>query len=49
MKRWYKALQQRPALRRGYAVGQEFGKPTGNWDEEARKNLIAHRNPGKPD
>ncbi|GJL88550.1 MAG: thiol:disulfide oxidoreductase [Minwuia thermotolerans] len=49
VKRWYKALQQRPALRRGYAVGQEFGKPTGNWDEEARKNLIAHRNPGKPD
>lgn len=40
VRRWYKALQQRPALRRGYAVGKELGKPTGNWDEQARKNLM---------
>ncbi|MEQ9121916.1 MAG: glutathione binding-like protein, partial [Alphaproteobacteria bacterium] len=39
VKRWYKALQQRPALRRGYAVGSEFGKPDGNRDAEAVKNL----------
>ena len=39
VKRWYKALQQRPALRRGYAVGQEFGKPDGQRSEEAAKNL----------
>lgn len=26
VRRWYKALQQRPALRRGYAAGQELGK-----------------------
>jgi GST-like protein len=46
VKRWYKSLQQRPALRRGYDVGREFGRPTGTWDEEARKNLMAHPNPG---
>jgi len=46
VKRWYKSLQQRPALRRGYDVGREFGRPTGKWDEEARKNLMAHPNPG---
>ena len=40
--RWYKALQTRPALRRGYQVGSEFGKPQGVWDEEARKHLMAH-------
>ena len=45
VRRWYKALQARPALRRGYEVGREFGKPTGNWDEEARKHLLAHPDP----
>lgn len=40
VRRWYDALKQRPALRRGYEVGKEFGKPTGTWDEEARKHLI---------
>jgi len=40
VKRWYKALQGRPALRRGYNLGKEFGKPDGNWDEETRKNLM---------
>ena len=39
VKRWYKALQARPALRKGYAVGQEFGKPTGKRDAEAQRNL----------
>ncbi len=47
VRRWYKTLQQRPALRRGYDVGREFGKPTGDWDEEARKNLMAQANPGR--
>ncbi|HUT49024.1 MAG TPA: glutathione S-transferase N-terminal domain-containing protein [Alphaproteobacteria bacterium] len=45
VKRWYKALQTRPALRRGYDVGRELGRPTGTWDEETRKNLTAHPNP----
>ena len=45
VRRWYKALQGRPALRRGYEVGREFGKPTGNWDEEACKHLLAHPDP----
>lgn len=40
LRRWYDAMKQRPALRRGYVVGREYGKPTGNWDEEARKNLM---------
>ncbi len=47
VRRWYKALQTRPALRRGYDVGKEFGKPDGNWDDEARKHLMAQANPGK--
>lgn len=40
LRRWYDNLKQRPGLRRGYVVGREYGKPTGNWDEEARKNLM---------
>ena len=47
VRRWYKALQTRPALRRGYDVGKEFGKPDGNWNDEARKHLMAQANPGK--
>ncbi|GLQ06530.1 glutathione S-transferase N-terminal domain-containing protein [Sneathiella chinensis] len=37
---WYDRLKVRPALRRGYMVGRELGKPSGKWDEEARKNLM---------
>ena len=47
VRRWYKTLQQRPGLRRGYDVGREFGKPTGDWDAEARKHLMAQANPGR--
>lgn len=46
VKSWYKALQQRPALRRGYDVGRELGRPTGEWDAEARGHLMAQANPG---
>ncbi|NKB56720.1 MAG: thiol:disulfide oxidoreductase [Alphaproteobacteria bacterium] len=46
VKRWYKALQTRPALRRGYEAGRELGKPTGNWDAEARKYLLPQNDPG---
>lgn len=42
VRRWYDLLKTHPGLRRGYQVGQEFGKPDGKWDEEARKNLMAH-------
>ena len=42
VRRWYDHLKTRPGLRRGYEVGKEFGKPDGNWDEEARKNLMPH-------
>ena len=45
VKRWYKALQQRPALRRGYEAGRELGRPSGEWDEEARRHLMANANP----
>ena len=38
--RWYKLCQTRPALRRGYEVGKEFGKPNKTWDEETRKNMM---------
>lgn len=47
IRRWYDKLKERPALRRGYMVGREFGKPTGNWSEETRKNLTAQRVPVK--
>lgn len=40
VRRWYDLCKQRPALRRGYTVGKEYGKPKGNWDEETRKNLM---------
>lgn len=45
IRRWYDNLKERPALRRGYLVGRELGKPTGNWSEETRKNLTAQRVP----
>ncbi|MEH6403462.1 MAG: glutathione S-transferase N-terminal domain-containing protein [Sneathiella sp.] len=41
VRRWYDLMKERPALRRGYKVGSEFGKPDGKWDDEARKNLMA--------
>ena len=40
VRRWYKALQQRPALRRGYDAGKELGKLMLEWDEETKKNLL---------
>lgn len=45
VKRWYDALKERPALRKGYKVGSELGKPTGKWDDEARKFLSAQAKP----
>ncbi|MDF2368497.1 glutathione S-transferase N-terminal domain-containing protein [Sneathiella sp.] len=47
IRRWYDALKARPALRRGYEVGRDLGKPTGKWSEESRKNLMAQRRPAK--
>ena len=40
VRRWYKALQQRPALGRGYDAGKELGKLMLEWDEETKKNLL---------
>jgi GST-like protein len=39
VRRWYDALKQRPALRRGYEVGREFGKP-GKMDARAKEILL---------
>jgi GST-like protein len=47
VRRWYKTLQARPALRRGYAAGGELGKPTGTWSDEARRHLSAHPDPAR--
>ena len=47
IRRWYDNLKARPALRRGYEVGREFGKPTGKWSDESRKHLTAQRQPAK--
>ncbi|MFT6558240.1 glutathione S-transferase C-terminal domain-containing protein [Sneathiella sp.] len=41
LRKWYDRLKGRPGLRAGYKVGAELGKPTGKWDEEARKHLMA--------
>ena len=46
VRRWYKALQQRPALRRGYDAGKELGKLMLEWDEETKKNLLPGYKPG---
>ncbi len=40
VRRWYDQLKTRPGLRRGYDAGKEFGKPKGEWDEEARQHLM---------
>jgi GST-like protein len=45
IRRWYDLMKGRPALRRGYEVGRDLGKPTGEWSEETRKNLMAQRRP----
>ncbi|MEE2996052.1 MAG: glutathione S-transferase N-terminal domain-containing protein [Pseudomonadota bacterium] len=42
VRQWYDLLKTRPALRRGYDVGRELGRPDGKWDEEARRHMIAH-------
>jgi GST-like protein len=42
VRRWYDVLKTRPALRRGYDLGKELGRPEGKWDEEARRHMIAH-------
>ena len=42
VRRWYDLMKTRPGLRRGYEVGRDLGKPTGEWDDEARKHLTAH-------
>ena len=49
VKRWYKALQQRPALRRGYDAGKALGKLKMEWDEETKRNLLpGYRPEGEP-
>jgi len=41
VRRWYDALKQRPALRRGYDVGKEWKRAaTAGFDAEARKHLF---------
>ena len=42
VRRWYDHMKTRPALRRGYEVGKELGKPAGKWDNEAQKHLMPH-------
>ena len=46
VRRWYKALQKRPALRRGYDAGKELGTLMLEWDEETRRNLLPGYRPG---
>lgn len=44
VRRWYDALKQRPALRRGYDVGKEWKRAAAaGFDEEARKHLFGGR------
>jgi len=48
VRRWYDALKQRPALRRGYDLGRELKQATfeGGPDEESRKHLFGAGRPG---
>lgn len=49
VRRWYDALKQRPALRRGYDVGRDQKKRTFQGpDEEARRILFDPTSSGKP-
>ena len=45
VKRWYKSLQGRPALRKGYDVGRDWQRPTGTWTDEERRILMAQADP----
>lgn len=45
VRRWYDHLKQRPALRRGYEVGREFGKP-GQMDPKAKEILLGLKQDG---
>jgi len=45
VRRWYDHLKERPALRRGYEVGRELGKP-GTPDPKARESLFGAKPTG---
>ena len=48
VRRWYDALKERPALRRGYDVGSELRKATFQGpDDEARKHLFGQNGEGQ--
>jgi len=40
VRRWYDACKLRPGRRRGYELGKEFGRPTGQHSERARQILF---------
>jgi GST-like protein len=50
VRRWYDALKERPALRRGYEVGADLRRATfeGGPDPRAREHLFGQRTPSEP-
>jgi GST-like protein len=43
VKRWYDAMNARPAVRRGLQVGEELRRPPEEWDDESRAILFGNR------
>ena len=46
LKRWFDAMNERPAVQRGLKVGEELRRPPEEWDEESRATLFGNRRPG---
>lgn len=42
LKRWYEAMEARPAVQRGLEVGAEFRRPVEELDEESRNRLFGN-------
>lgn len=47
VKRWYDAMNERPAVRRGLQVGEELRRPPEEWDDESRAIFFGTRRPGR--
>ncbi|MBA2442582.1 MAG: glutathione S-transferase N-terminal domain-containing protein [Rubrobacter sp.] len=45
--RWYRTLQERPAVQRGLDVGKELRQPVEEMDEESRQKLFGTRTSGE--
>ena len=47
VKRWFEAMEARPAVQRGRRVREDLRRPPEEWDEESRATLFGNRRPGR--